>query len=126
MARQGRHVRGKEHFWRRMLREWRRSEQSVRAFCVQHGVSEPSFYFWRRAIEECDRSKPRSKAAKGRDHVVGNRSVARPPAFVPVTITAAAPLEIVLGQGRLLRVMPGFDAATLRQLLAVLGEEAPC
>ena len=49
------------------------------------------------------------------------------PAFVPVTILPATPpLEVVLGQGALSAVTPGFDPATLRQLLAVLDEEPSC
>ena len=46
---------GKEQFWRRMLGLWRQSRCSVRDFCVEHGVSEPSFYAWRRSIAQRDR-----------------------------------------------------------------------
>src|SRR5262249_23639119 len=49
------------------------------------------------------------------------------PAFMPVTLEAAASaetaLEVVLLHGRVLRVRPGFDADELRRLLTVL--EAP-
>jgi hypothetical protein len=38
----------------------------------------------------------------------------------------AAALEIVLGRSRVVRVGPGFDPATLRQLLAVLDEVSSC
>ena len=34
----------KERFWRRMVRRCRNSGLSVRAFCEEHGLSEPSFY----------------------------------------------------------------------------------
>jgi hypothetical protein len=33
---------------------------------------------------------------------------------------------VVLADGRVVRISPGFDGATLRQLLAVLREERPC
>jgi hypothetical protein len=52
-------------------------------------------------------------------------------AFIPVQVvtdallTQASPLEVVLSDGRTVRVTAGFDAATLRQLLAVL-EGPPC
>ena len=36
-----------------------------------------------------------------------------------------ADLQVVLNSGRIVRVPAGFDAATLRQLLAIL-EERPC
>jgi transposase len=51
---------------------------------------------------------------------------------VPVNVLAddapppADALEVALGDGRVVRVRPGFDAATLRRLLAVLREGRPC
>lgn len=55
--------------------------------------------------------------------------------FVPVHVipddeatTAAGSgsgLELVCGRGRLLRIGPGFDAATLRRLLPLLEEGRP-
>ena len=103
----------KERFWRRMLRQWRRSGLSVRAFCEQHGLSQPSFYAWRRTL------------AQRQAHTV---------AFVPVEVrtdsltppsAAAAGLELVLPGGRVLRIGPAFDAPTLRRLLALLQEGQP-
>ena len=44
----------KERFWRRMVRQWRKSGLSVRAFCAERGLSEPSFYAWRRTFAERD------------------------------------------------------------------------
>ena len=100
----------KAEHWRRLIERWRRSGRSVRDFCEHHGVAIPSFYAWRRTLE---------------------RRAAEVPAFVPVQVVAdAAPaqagaLEVILRDGRMVRVAPGFDAATLRQLLAVL-EGRPC
>jgi hypothetical protein len=49
--------------------------------------------------------------------------------FVQVTVddggVARMSIEVVLAKGRRLRVRPGFDANTLRQLLRVL-EESTC
>jgi hypothetical protein len=51
---------------------------------------------------------------------------------VPVEVLTDDPslrsgrLEIVLASGRTVRVPTGFDAATLRQVLAVLEEGASC
>ena len=100
----------KERQWRHWIAEWRASGLSVRAFCGRRGVATPSFYHWRRVLE---------------------RRAAEKAAFVPVqVVTEAVPalasaLEVVLTDGRMVRVAPGFDAATLRQLLAVL-EGRPC
>jgi hypothetical protein len=100
----------KERQWRRRIDQWRVSGLSVRAFCARHGLATASFYHWRRVLQ---------------------RRAAKEPAFVPVQVLAdavpdrASPLEVVLADGRTVRVAPGFDAATLRQLLAVL-EGRPC
>src|SRR5262245_9600257 len=101
----------KEQQWRRRINDWRASGLSVRAFCARHGPATASFYHWRRVLE---------------------RRAAEAPAFVPVQVVAdavptqASTLEVVLLNGRTVRIATGFDAATLRQLLAVLEGERPC
>ena len=120
MARRSEQDRGKERFWRRVLRQWRRSALSIREFCAAHGLAEPSFYAWRRTIAERDQEARRQPNRRRR------RAASAPPIFVPVRVAAAVALEVELGSGRVVRVPPGFDAATLRQLLAVLEEERPC
>ena len=100
----------KERKWQRRIEQWRASGLSVRAFCARHDLATASFYNWRRVLER--------------------RAMERP-AFVPVQVVADTPppqagaLELVLPNGRTVRVTPGFDAVTLRQLLAVL-EGQPC
>jgi hypothetical protein len=58
MAGGGKRDRGKERFWRQVVRQWRRSGLTVRAFCGAQGLSEPSFYAWRRIIAERERARP--------------------------------------------------------------------
>src|SRR5713226_3545115 len=94
---------GKEQEWRRRLRHWQRSGLSVAAFCQRYGVDEGRFYAWRRILARRD---------------------AEQATFIPVQVladngsAADADLEVLLASGRRLRVPRGFDAATLRQLLA--------
>jgi hypothetical protein len=101
----------KERQWRHRIEQWEVSGLSVQAFCARHGLTAASFYHWRRVLE---------------------RRAAEAPAFVPVQVVADTPppqasaLELVLADGRAVRVAPGFDAATLRRLLAVLEGEGPC
>ena len=96
----------KERQWQRWIGEWHASGLSVRAFCQRCGLTVASFYAWRRVLQR--------------------RAAEEPAAFVPVQVVAdavpaqASALEVVLTDGRTVRVAPGFDAATLRQLLAVL------
>jgi len=100
----------KERRWRCWVGEWQASGLSLRAFCQRRGLTIASFYAWRRVLQ---------------------RRAAEKAAFVPVQVVAdavptqASALEVVLADGRAVRVAPGFDVATLRQLLAVL-EGRPC
>ena len=101
----------KQQQWQQWIHQWQASGLSVRAFCARHRLAEPRFYAWRRQLRQ------------RQSQVTG---------FVPVhllaTPEAAAEhvLEVVLAGGRRLRVPAGFDAATLRHLLAVLEEAPPC
>jgi len=104
---------GKEQYWRRIVEGHAGSQESVREWCDRHGVSEPSFYAWRRELAKRD-------AAGG-------------PALLPVTITssaAQAPLEICWPDGVVVRVPAGCDLQLLRGALEVMRsldvETEPC
>ena len=117
----------KERFWREMVRRWQRSGVTIRDFCGAHGLSEPSFYGWRRELAKRD-EQARERSARTNARSAGRQTNGLP-AFVPVRVTPAEPvsaLEVVVGAGHVVRVAPGFDAATLRDLLAVLAEASSC
>jgi transposase-like protein len=110
---------GKQRHWLDLIRLWQQSKLSVRAFCRRHRLSEPSFYCWRRTL--------RQRGLIGKvpaEEVVKTEA----PTFLQVAVESAAAtpksIELVLAKGRRLRVRPGFDANTLRQLLRVLEEPA--
>lgn len=104
----------KEQFWRGKMRQFRSSGLSVRAFCEEQGLSQPSFYAWRRTLVARDKATLR---------------------FVPVQVTpqlqpmapdmSTGAVELVLHGGRRLRIGPGFDEPTLTRLLALLEESRP-
>ncbi|HEY6925467.1 MAG TPA: hypothetical protein VI653_18460 [Steroidobacteraceae bacterium] len=104
----------KEQHWRQLLDRWQHSGLSVRAFCRRHQLSEATFYARRRSLGQ--------QPSAGADE---------PLTFVPInvrhdTLPPAGPaLELVLGNGRLLRIPQGFDLAALRHLLAAL-EDPSC
>ena len=124
MARRGQRERGKEHFWRRLLRQWRGSGLTIRAFCAEHEVSEPSFFAWRRTIAQRDQ-RTRRRARPGQDQGADGH-----PVFVPLRVlpapAGATTFEVVLRHGRVVRVPASFDPAALRQLFVILEEEPSC
>lgn len=103
----------KERFWRGKVRQWRRSGLSVRVFCAEHHLSEPSFYGWRRTLAERDAA------------AVPFAPVRIVPEREPMTEAAADGLELILSGGRRLRIGSSFDAPTLQRLLALLEEDRP-
>jgi hypothetical protein len=128
MASQGAPRNGaKERSWRGLIQQWRHSGMTIRDFCVEHEVSEPSFFAWRRTIADRDRQSGHS-SADGYGNVDSNKTQDSP-TFVPlhvVSTPAGTAYEVVLRDGCIVRVPAGFDPATLRQLLVLLNEERPC
>jgi hypothetical protein len=104
---------GKERFWRGLFQQRLGSKLSVREFCLEQGVSEASFYAWRRILKQRDREGVRLVPVQ----VIAEEK--------RVGASAATGLELVLGNGRLLRIPPGFDEATLCRLLPLLEEDRP-
>jgi hypothetical protein len=92
--------------WTERLTRFSAAEQSVAAFCAAEGVSANAFFYWKRQL---------AAPAVGPD---GG------PLFLPVRVTPASPVEVVLPNGALLRLAPGCDLAFVRSLLTALG--APC
>jgi transposase len=106
----------KERFWRRVVRQWRTSGLSVRAFCEQHDLPQASFYGWRRTLAERD-AKPRPFMPV---HVVPEEKA------VDGDSASASGLELRLPHDRVVRIGQGFDAGTLQRLLALLEEGRAC
>jgi transposase-like protein len=93
----------RERFWREAVAGHKTSGLSVRAFCVDRGLSEPSFYAWRREFTRRDRSM--TPAAT----------------FVPVQVVADSIVEVMLPSGVVVRVPPATDAMAVARLVAALG-----
>lgn len=93
--------------WSERLTRFAAAEQPIAAFCAAEGVSVNSFFYWKRKL---------AAPAAGPD---------AGPLFLPVRVTPAAPVEVVLPNGALLRLAPGCDLAFVRSLLDALAG-APC
>ena len=102
----------KEAGWRLLIAEQASSRLSVRAFCLQRGVSEASFYAWKRKLTR-------------RDDEVSEAS----PRFVEVVVgdgvasadklSSSTPRQVYVADVRI-EVLPGFDAGTLKAAVEVL------
>ena len=93
--------------WRPLIETWRRSGQTQKAFCQEHGLSYDQFVYWRRKFAQ-------------RDADQGQRTSS---ALVPVTgaPTATAPgLSLVLPNGMELRGLTLDNVPVVQQLLARL------
>jgi hypothetical protein len=90
--------------WAERIAAQQRAEISVKQFCKDQGLSEYSFYSWRKRLQQ---------TGPVRFALVDRRP--RRPERV-----AEAALELVLTTGERLRIGAGVDAATLRTVLDVL------
>lgn len=100
----------REH-WRRRIQQQQASGETVAAWCRQRGICAPSWFAWRRKLNE-EAEWGRRRAGRGKK----DQS-----AFVEVKLTRpAAPIEIRLGSGHRVLVEPGFDAEHLQAVIAAL------
>ena len=86
------------------VRAWKKSSLTARQYAKQEGISHWSLYTWATSL---------------------NRQVAKDeaPAFLPVEVIEAPapvePIDLVLGNGRVVRVSCGFDSTTLSRVIEV-------
>lgn len=101
----------KEAAWRRRLVRHADSGQTVRAWCRRHRVKEAAFHWWRRELARRD-------------------AEAQAPTFVPVQAADDpardddAQIEVVLTDGRRVRVTGAVNREMLTQVLDVLEHRA--
>ncbi len=75
----------KRRYWQAVLERQARSGLSIAKFCRSEGVSEPSFYGWKRALVG-GKAKTKRPGRSGARRAAGQTSEASP-RFVPVQIT---------------------------------------
>jgi len=105
----------KEACWRERLQSQAGSEISVRAFCRREGLSEPSFYSWRRELGKRDRQR----AAGADDRMT--RAAAGSAGLVSVDVIGVlgeATLEIAIDGGVVIRLREEASVETLQRVLA--------
>src|SRR5947208_13330151 len=90
--------------WAERIAAQQRSGISVKQFCKERGLTEYSFYAWRKRLHEGGPVRFALVERKAR----------------PQERTAEAVLELVLATGERLRIGAGVDSATLRAVLDIL------
>ena len=90
--------------WAERIAAQQRSGMSVKQFCKEQGLTEYSFYAWRKRLLEPGPVR----------FALVERSARRQGG------SAEPPLELVLATGERLRISPGVDITTLRAVLDVL------
>lgn len=135
----------KEAFWRGVFQEWEVSGIGQKAFCDRRGLKLTTFEYWRKEISRRDAETksgdtstspssstkaspaPVSPPTPGSTMSAGSPSKGngQKPVLMPVRVIARATLEVVLANGRVIRVPDGVDPNHLRAVLAV-AEETPC
>ncbi len=104
--------------WAERVERWERSGLSAEKFARREGYKPKQLYWWRWKLraDGPSRSSPSGEA----------------PSFLPVHVVTDAspiapePIEIALPKGRVVRVRPGSDPATLERVLAPAAEETSC
>jgi transposase-like protein len=87
----------KKLYWQRMVREATRSKLSIREFCRRNQMKESQYYWWQHKLNGNRHPKRFQKA--------GNMD---------------AGIELILQDGRRLRISKGVDEQTLRSVLAAV------
>ena len=114
----------RDEHWADVVTQWRASGLSQKEFCQRRGISDRALNNW------LYKSPYRERVAR----ILAARSqgdlATETPRFLPVAVlgtteappsqAACAPIEVVLPSGPRIAVTPGFDAETLRRVVAAL------
>jgi transposase len=102
--------------WAKRIERWQRSGLDAANFAAREGVTPERLRWWRWHLGLGPRAKKRAPGPSFVEVVLPE--TAGPRAMAP----EGAALEVLVGTRRVL-VRPGFDAQSLRQVLAVLEED---
>jgi hypothetical protein len=124
----------RKQYWRDLIERQPTSGLSITRFCAQAGVSENSFYVWKRRLRAMAvKKRPGPRAFRAR------KAKAKSSALVPVRLipdldlasSPAQPIEVVWPGGLVLRIPTPCDAPTLREVFHLLAatsssQSPPC
>jgi transposase len=102
-------------FWQMVLETFKSSGLSVRQFCKQEGLTEASFYSWRKKLSNPQKSDP-------------GKGSPQPESFIQVSMPTAKPivLELILASGHTLRIPSDIDREFLTGVLSAVKQAKLC
>ena len=111
MSNAGKSDTDQKQFWQMVLETFKSSGLSVRRFCKQEGLSEASFYAWRKKLSKSQKSSTWNEQA-----------LPEPGSFiqVPVVQSESSCLELVLASGHILRIPSDIQRAFLSDVLSAV------
>ena len=101
----------KQRYWQRTIGDAARSGMSIREFCRQRRVKESQFYWWQRKLKA---GRQEGNKPSVQDRAASFALVSEDGMDMP------AGLELVLQDGRRLRISQGVQEETLRAVLAAM------
>lgn len=102
----------REQCWRERIASCASSGKSIVQWCREEGIPVGQYHWWKRTL-------------RCRDAGQAVTPVFAELGWAPVRLAAAPAIEVALPGERVVRVHPGFDAATLSSVVRVL-EELGC
>jgi hypothetical protein len=113
----------RKRFWRDLIERQPKTGLKIARFCSDAGVSQNAFYVWKKRLGTT--AVERQAMVPGRKHR-RNKAVAK--SLVPVQVISdtghqpptANTIEIAWPNGIVLRVAPGCDSKTLREVFGLL------
>jgi transposase len=109
--------------WAKRVERWKDSGLSAKQFATEIGVSAQSLTFWSWKLRKPENSDGAPTARRMDTRETRTETQPKFLQLVPAAAVRSAPsvLELVLGQGVVLRVASGFDEPTLLRLVELLG-----
>ena len=111
----------KQRYWRSVLQRQAGSGMCIARFCRSEGVSEPSFYWWKRALGEGKAKAKRAKRSGARR--TAGRISGTSASFVPVQITEElrpATIQVVWPNGLSVQVPAECAPAEVQAVLQMV------
>ena len=105
----------RRQFWQMVIETWQDSGVSVRKFCKAEGLSEGTFYNWRKRLSRRHSQRKEQRSSN-------------PSAFIEVAMPKSdhAALELVLSSGHTLRISSTADNKILSNVISVLCQAGLC